>query len=41
MIQEAVEFLIMNEDELRGIVDDKLNKIENDPDIEAYKNMLS
>lgn len=41
MIQEAVEFLIMNEDELRGIVGDKLNKIENDPDIEAYKNMLS
>lgn len=41
MIQEAIEFLIMNEDELRGIVDDKLNKIENDPDIKAYKNMLS
>lgn len=41
MIQEAIEFLIMNEDELRGIVGDKLNEIENDPDIEAYKNMLS
>ena len=41
MIQEAVEFLIMNEDELRGIVDNKLEAIENDPDIEAYKNMLS
>lgn len=41
MIQEAIEFLIMNEDELRGIVGDKLNKIENDPEIEAYKNMLS
>lgn len=41
MIQEAVEFLIMNEDELRGIVGNKLEEIENDPDIEAYKNMLS
>lgn len=41
MIQEAVEFLIMNEDELRGIVGNKLEAIENDPDIEAYKNMLS
>lgn len=41
MIQEAIEFLIMNEDELRGIVGDKLTAIENDPDIEAYKNMLS
>lgn len=41
MIQEAIEFLIMNEDELRGIVGDKLNAIENDPDIKAYKNMLS
>ena len=41
MIQEAIEFLIMNEDELRGIVGNKLNAIENDPDIKAYKNMLS
>ena len=41
MIQEAIEFLIMNEDELRGIVGDKLSDIENDPEIEAYKNMLS
>lgn len=41
MIQEAVEFLIMNEDELRGIVGNKLEVIENDPEIEAYKNMLS
>lgn len=41
MIQEAVEFLIMNEDELRGIVGNRLEEIENDPDIEAYKNMLS
>ena len=41
MIHESVEFLIMNEDELRGIVGDKLESIENDPDIEAYKNMLS
>lgn len=41
MIQEAVEFLIMNEDELRGIVGNKLEEIENDPDIEAYKNKLS
>ena len=41
MIHEAVEFLIMNEDELRGIVGNKLEEIENYPDIEAYKNMLS
>ena len=41
MIQEAIEFLIMNEDELRGIVGNKLEEIENDPEIEAYKNMLS
>ena len=41
MLQEAIEFLIMNEDELRSLVGDKLKEIENDPDIEAYKNMLS
>lgn len=41
MIREAIEFLIMNEDELRGIVGNRLEEIENDPDIEAYKNMLS
>lgn len=41
MIQEAIEFLIMNEDELKSIVGGKFNAIENDPDIEAYKNMLS
>lgn len=41
MIQEAVEFLIMNEDELRGIVGNRLEAIENDHEIEAYKNMLS
>lgn len=41
MIQEAIEFLIMNEDELRSLVGNKLNAIENDPNIKAYKNMLS